>query len=65
MFLPECDQSSVAPAENIALGFFDVRDAPGMSEAREIALSISGVLPEVPAAPGIGVARFEMIIGDP
>lgn len=65
VFLPESNQSSVASAEDIALSFFDVRDTPGMSEAREVTLSIAGVLPEVPATPGISIARLEMIIRDP
>ncbi len=66
MFLPECLERDIVAVENIAFGLADVRDALRKTATRtQIALAVTGILPEVPTIPRRRVARFGMIVRDP
>ena len=66
MFLPECLERDIVAVEDIAFGLADVRDALRKTATRtQIALAVTGILPEVPTIPRRRVARLEMIIGNP
>ena len=65
VLLPESNQSGVGAAENIAFGLANVGHASGMGRAREIALTVTGVLPKLPASPWRRVTRCKMVVRDP
>src|SRR5438128_12244911 len=66
MFLPEGLKERVVAAENISLRASQIGDAGRKHVARaKSAFAVTGVLPQIPMAPGRGIARLVVIIGDP
>src|SRR3954453_18554882 len=66
VLMPEGDRRRGAAAENIAFRSRNVGDCLRVGRARtQVAFTVAGVLPQVPATPRRGGARFPMIIGNP